>query len=136
MEFVGTHNDLRIFFDKARFTDAYGVTSSAFGYGNKIGQDKYEGVKLPHIHSYFVNLKKNVFASDEFKKELYAVTVLKNKTDIAVQNEMWLGKFLEKHVYTSDSYYPYDDTCFVNSFDIYINDGIDNPLFVKHVIKR
>ena len=136
VEFVGTHNDLRVFFDKARFTDAYGVTSSAFGYGNKIGQDKYEGVKLPHIHSYFVNLKKNVFASDEFKKELYAVTVLKNKTDIAVQHEMWLGKFLEKHVYTSDSYYPYDDTCFVNSFDIYINDGIDNPLFVKHVIKR
>ena len=84
----------------------------------------------------WISLRKRVFSSSEFKKAIYSIKKIKHKTDIIRLYEMGLTRFLDKHGFTHGSYYPYDETCVVNPYAIYLNDGIEHPIFVKHMLKK
>lgn len=136
VDFVGSEADLKNIFNMAKSYDAYGICTATYGFGDRIKRHKYEWVKAPHVQSYFVNFTKKVFSSTEFKKAVYSIKKIKHKTEIIKQYEMGLTAFLDKHGYTHGSYYPYDDTCVVNPYAIYLNDGVDHPIFVKHMLKK
>lgn len=136
VDFVGNSDDLKDIFSKAQDFDAYGICTATYGFGNKIKRHKYEWVKAPHIQSYFVNFKKNVFTSQVFKDAIHSIRKIKHKTDIIREYEMGLTRFLDKNGFTHGSYYPYDDTCVVNPYAIYLNDAVDHPILVKHMTQK
>ena len=136
VDFVGSQDDLNNIFNMAKSYDAYGICTATYGFGDKIKRHKYEWIKSPHVQSYFVSLRKRVFSSSEFKKAIYSIKKIKHKTDIIRRYEMGLTRFLDKHGFTHGSYYPYDETCVVNPYAIYLNDGIEHPIFVKHMLKK
>lgn len=136
VDFVGSQYDLNNIFNMAKSYDAYGICTATYGFGDKIKRHKYEWIKSPHVQSYFVTLSKKVFTSCEFKKAIYSIKKIKHKTDIIRLYEMGLTRFLDKHGFTHGSYYPYDDTCVVNPYAIYLNDGVEHPIFVKHMLKK
>lgn len=58
----------------------------------------------PHIQSFFIVFRKNIFNSPVFKKFIYDIKKQKNKDDIIVKYEIGLSKLLSEKGYTLSSY--------------------------------
>lgn len=70
-------------------------------YENKFGLD---GVIEPHLQSWFLLMKKNVFLSDEFDKFILNVKKEENKTDIIKKYEIGFTTEMKKHFSYKSAY--------------------------------
>lgn len=136
VDFVGTGDDLKEIFTKAKNADAYAMCMSTYGFGRKIKKHRYEWTKNPHLQSYFLVLDKKVFAADYFEKFILGIERIKSKTEIIKRYEMGLSELLREHHVKMDSYYPYDDTNIVNPYAIYLNQYVQKPILVKHMLSK
>ncbi len=76
--------------------DFWGITKNNFGYHQNI---RHFFVKCPHIQSYFVVLKKNIFTKEFFLKFMQSITHQDNKKLIIINYEMGLTKLLVENGY-------------------------------------
>ena len=137
VDFVGCNADFSEIISRADPFDAFSLCMATYGFGERIkNSHRYDWVKYPHLQSYFLILKKNVFSSDYFSTFIDSVTYQKHKTDIIKLYEMGLTKVLSEHNVSMSSYYPYDDTNIVNPYAIYLNQYVDKPIFVKHMLAK
>lgn len=136
VDFVGCSEDLKEIFDTSSLSDAYALCKATYGFGNKIKRHKYEWTKNPHLQSYFLVLRKNVFRANYFKNFISSVKHLKNKTQIIKDYEMGLSELLKNNNVKLDSYYPYDESNIVNPYAIYLDPHVDHPIFVKHMLSK
>lgn len=71
--------------------DFWGITKNNFGYKKSIG---HFFVKRPHIQSYFVAFRKNVFTSKDFFKFMTSIVHQDNKKLVISNYEIGLTEFL------------------------------------------
>jgi rhamnosyltransferase len=93
--------------------DFWGITKNNFGY--KKSRFKFF-VKRPHIQSYFISFKKNVFTSKIFNNFMQSITVQKSKRDIISKYEIGLSELLY------ENYFKYD--VYINAFENINNSAI------------
>ena len=75
----------------------------------KNNYDSYEKIGIPHIQSWFILLKRQVFLSAEFKNFIYSVKHLDDRQDIVDTYEIGFTDRMSKHftyycLYTSENY--------------------------------
>ena len=71
--------------------DFWGITKNNFGYKKKLG---HLFVRRPHIQSYFIALKKNVFTSEVFENFVSSIEHQENKKLIISKYEIGLTEVL------------------------------------------
>lgn len=79
--------------------DFWGITKNNYGYRKLL----FIG-KRPHIQSYFMVFKKNVFTSDIFNDFMQKITSKKNKREIIREYEIGLSELLIKNGYKPCSF--------------------------------
>ncbi|MGN0902832.1 MAG: rhamnan synthesis F family protein, partial [Succinivibrio sp.] len=135
VDFVGNSEDLSDVFEKSSKYEAFGLCTASFGFGKRIKRHKYEWIKYPHLQSYFIVMKKDVFGSQWFADFMKSIIRIKRKRQIIIRYEMGLSGMLREHGVSMGSYYPYDETNIVNPYAIYLNEFTEKPLFIKHKVK-
>ena len=81
--------------------DFWGLTKNYIGF-KKLKNNKVKNIYCPHIQSYFIVLKSNVFSSKVFENFINSVKYQKYKNDIILKYEIGLTKTLEKAGFKSD----------------------------------
>lgn len=71
--------------------DFWGITKNNFGYKKSVG---HFFVKRPHIQSYFIAFRKNVFTSEDFFKFMTSIVHQDNKKLVISNYEIGLTEFL------------------------------------------
>ena len=89
--------------------DFWGVTQNNFSYEKINGKYKMRKNK-PHVQSFFFLIKKNVFASQEFKDFLFKVKKEEDKRDVIINYEEGLTRALEEK-FSVGSFVPIDRKC-------------------------
>lgn len=104
----GPINSLQTVFNKMqkRNCDYWGITKNYLGI-KKRGDDFFEAYE-PHLQSYFLVLKKQVFNSDCFKTFLNSIVTQREKNDIIIKYEQGLSSILNKN--------KFKDAVFINDF--------------------
>lgn len=99
----GPFHSLNPIFDEMdlKGCDFWGITKNNFGYRKK---PNHFFVKRPHIQSYFVVLKKNVFTSDVFKNFITSVKHEEKKELIISNYEIGLTELLCDNGFKYDVY--------------------------------
>lgn len=104
----GPFHPLKEIFEEmdAKDCDFWGMTKNKFGYRKK---PNHFFVKRPHIQSYFVVLKKNIFTSDVFKNFIISVKHEDKKEFIVSNYEIGMTECLCENGFNYDVY--------VNAYD-------------------
>ena len=76
--------------------DFWGITKNNFGYKKSIG---HLFAKRPHIQSYFIAFKKNIFTSKDFYKFMISIAHQNNKKLVISKYEIGLTEFLTEKGY-------------------------------------
>ena len=79
--------------------DFWGITKNNFGYRKNIC-----GFRRPHIQSYFIVFKKNVFTSEIFDNFISSIKQQKNKRKVISEYEIGLSEVLYKNGFTSSQF--------------------------------
>ncbi len=95
--------------------DFWGITKNVFGY--RKGSFKFF-VKRPHIQSYFISFKKNVFTSKIFDDFMQSITTQKQKREIISKYEIGLSELLYNNGFKCSTY--------IKAFE-----NINNPAILK-----
>ena len=111
----------------------FGTTFRALNY-KKIKPHKYEWIKNPHLQSYFLLIDKSVFNTSYFIEFINSVCKQQNKTEIIRLYEIGLSELLKQHDVNMGSFYPYDASCIVNPYLLYLNPNNKEALFIKHTL--
>lgn len=136
IDFVGQPNDLQEIVNSSVKYDAYSLCTATYGFGKKIKSHKYEWVKNPHLQSYFLMLDNSVFNSSYFKEFINSVSKQENKTKIIKLYEIGLSEMLKQHNVNMGSFYPYDDSCIVNPYLLYLTPNNKESIFIKHTLLK
>lgn len=94
---------LQPIFDCMEKFDFWGFTKNRIGF-KKIYENKFKLVKRPHLQSYFLAFKKNVFTSETFENLINSVKHHENKKDIIVNYEIGLSEVLRDAGFSGGSY--------------------------------
>lgn len=96
---------LREVFDKMETEeqcDFWGITKNRFGVEKN--DEKYVVVNSPHLQSYFLVFKRNVFLSKVFDEFMQSIKHFDNKNDIIINYEIGLSEKLTQEGFLSCSY--------------------------------
>lgn len=99
----GPFKPLNKIFDKMseKDCDFWGMTKNRVGF-KKLKNGKVKDTFCPHIQSYFVVLRQQIFKSKVFEEFINSVTYQKDKNDVVLNYEIGLTKMLEKAEFKSD----------------------------------
>ena len=136
IDFVGQTENLTDIINSSKNYEAYSLCTSTYGFGKKIKPHKYEWIKNPHLQSYFLLLDSSVFKSSYFNRFINSVSKQQNKTEIIRLYEIGLSELLKQHNVNMGSFYPYDDSCIVNPYLLYLNPNNRESLFIKHTLLK
>ena len=136
IDFVGQTENLTDIINSSKNYEAYSLCTSTYGFGKKIKPHKYEWIKNPHLQSYFLLLDSSVFKSSYFNRFINSVSKQQNKTEIIKLYEIGLSELLKQHNVNMGSFYPYDDSCIVNPYLLYLNPNNRESLFIKHTLLK
>lgn len=136
IDFIGQTTNLTDIINSSKNYDAYSLCTSTYGFGKKIKPHKYEWIKNPHLQSYFLLLDSSVFKSSYFNRFINSVSKQQNKTEIIKLYEIGLSELLKQHNVNMGSFYPYDDSCIVNPYLLYLNPNNRESLFIKHTLLK
>ena len=136
IDFVGQTENLTDIINSSKNYEAYSLCTSTYGFGKKIKPHKYEWIKNHHLQSYFLLLDSSVFKSSYFNRFINSVSKQQNKTEIIRLYEIGLSELLKQHNVNMGSFYPYDDSCIVNPYLLYLNPNNRESLFIKHTLLK
>ena len=128
---------LKSVFDKMEneTCDFWGITKNKFGLVKT--KNKYKVVKRPHLQSYFLVVKQNVFKSKTFLNFINSIKHYDNKNDIIINCEIAFTENLESVGFKSDfyihTYYRYNQAILSFWKNLIINNKM---LFLKCSILR
>ncbi len=133
----GPINSLEPYFDKMSKSesDFFGMFMNEFGLGvwdEKSG--KYKEAQQPHLQSWFLLLKKNVFTSDLFKNFIFSVKHFDNKNDIINNYEIAFTEIMKKEFKYSYFYTSPNSNSVVNAAQKMLKEGF--PFIKTSLIKR
>ena len=134
IDFVGQTENLTDIINSSKNYEAYSLCTSTYGFGKKIKPHKYEWIKNPHLQSYFLLIDKSVFNTSYFYEFINSVSKQQNKTEIIKLYEIGLSELLKQHNVNMGSFYPYDASCIVNPYLLYLNPNNKEALFIKHTL--
>ena len=134
IDFVGQTENLTDIINSSKNYEAYSLCTSTYGFGKKIKPHKYEWIKNPHLQSYFLLIDKSVFNTSYFYDFINSVSKQQNKTEIIKLYEIGLSELLKQHNVNMGSFYPYDASCIVNPYLLYLNPNNKESFFIKHTL--
>lgn len=134
IDFVGQTENLTDIINSSKQYETYSLCAATYGFGKKIKPHKYEWIKNPHLQSYFLLIDKSVFNTSYFIEFINSVCKQQNKTEIIKLYEIGLSELLKQHDVNMGSFYPYDASCIVNPYLLYLNPNNKEALFIKHTL--